>query len=298
VATTVAPLERNTLIMTILVTGASGHLGRLIVDALLRDGADPASIIAGARSVDSLAELGKGGVTVARVDYTDPASLDAALAGVETVVLVSSSEIGQRFAQHSAVIDAAKAAGVSRIIYTSAPAATTSQLILAPEHKATEEYLHASGLTYTILRNNWYNENYLSTLQQAAATGAVVTSTGDGRVASASRADFADAAAAVAVASGHENATYELSGDVAWTGAELAAAVGEALGREIAYQPLTTDEHLAMLTAAGLDEGTAGFLVALDANIARGDLAQQSGELTRLIGRPTTPLVETLRAAL
>lgn len=284
--------------MTILVTGTSGHLGRLVVDALLRDGAEPSSIVAGARNVESVAELAARGVTVARVDYTDAASLDAALAGVETVVLVSSSEIGQRFAQHSAVIDAAKAAGVARVIYTSAPAATTSELILAPEHKATEEYLHASGLTYTILRNNWYNENYLSTLQQAAATGAVVTSTGDGRVASASRADFADAVAAVALASGHENATYELSGDVAWTGAELAAAVGEALGREIAYQSLTTDEHLAMLTAAGLDEGTAGFLVALDANIARGDLAQQSGELSRLIGRATTPLVETFRAAL
>ena len=284
--------------MTILVTGTSGHLGRLVVDALLRDGAEPSSIVAGARNVESVAELAARGVTVARVDYTDSASLDAALAGVETVVLVSSSEIGQRFAQHSAVIDAAKAAGVARVIYTSAPAATTSELILAPEHKATEEYLHASGLTYTILRNNWYNENYLSTLQQAAATGAVVTSTGDGRVASASRADFADAAAAVARASGHENATYELSGDVAWTGAELAAAVGEALGREIAYQSLTTDEHLAVLTAAGLDEGTAGFLVALDANIARGDLAQQSGELSRLIGRATTPLVETFRAAL
>jgi len=237
-------------------------------------------------------------VNVAKVDYTDSASLDAALSGVETVVLVSSSEIGQRFAQHSAVIDAARAAGVARVIYTSAPGATTSQLILAPEHKATEEYLHASGLTYTILRNNWYNENYLSTLQQAAATGAVVTSTGEGRVASASRADFADAAAVVALTSGHENATYELSGDVAWTGAELADAVGEALGREITYQSLTTDEHLAMLTAAGLDEGTAGFLVALDANIARGDLAQQSGELTRLIGRATTPLVDTFRAAL
>ena len=284
--------------MTILVTGTSGDLGRLIVEALLRDGADPSSIAAGARNVYSLAELGARGVNVAKVDYTDSASLDAALSGVETVVLVSSSEIGQRFAQHSAVIDAARAAGVARVIYTSAPGATTSQLILAPEHKATEEYLHASGLTYTILRNNWYNENYLSTLQQAAATGAVVTSTGEGRVASASRADFADAAAVVALTSGHENATYELSGDVAWTGAELADAVGEALGREITYQSLTTDEHLAMLTAAGLDEGTAGFLVALDANIARGDLAQQSGELTRLIGRATTPLVDTFRAAL
>ncbi|NEM91677.1 SDR family oxidoreductase [Galbitalea soli] len=285
--------------MTIVVTGATGHLGRLIIEALLRDGVTPSTIVAGGRSLDKIDDLVARGVTAARIDYADPASLDAALAGADTVVLVSGSEVGQRVAQHAAVIDAAVRAGVGHLIYTSAPKATTSPLVLAPEHKATEEAIAAAGIPATILRNGWYTENYTGQAEQLRATGRLVASVGDGRVASASRVDYADAAAAVAIGGApHIGAVYELSGDVAWDFTQLAAAFTEVLGREVVYVPVSTEEHLAILTGAGLDEGTAGFVVALDGNTRDGLLAETSGDLARLIGRPTTPLVDGIRAAL
>ncbi|MBN9140647.1 MAG: NmrA family NAD(P)-binding protein [Micrococcales bacterium] len=282
--------------MTILVTGASGHLGRLAVEALLARGVDASAIRAGARDTAKIADLAARGVQAVQLDYTDAASVAGAVAGADKVLLVSGSEVGQRVAQHRAVIDAAAAAGVAQLVYTSAPRADTSALILAPEHKATEEAIAASGVPATILRNNWYSENYLGTLAQAAATGVVASSTGEGRVASASRADFAEAAAFVLTGDGHLGRVYELGGDVAWDFAELASAIGEVLGREIAYVAQTPEEQAAALSAAGLDEGTVGFVVGLDANIAAGDLAEVTHELSGLIGRPTTPLVDTLRA--
>ncbi|HEY9424522.1 MAG TPA: NmrA family NAD(P)-binding protein, partial [Microterricola sp.] len=200
-------------------------------------------------------------------------------------------------AQHAAVIDAAKAAGVGRLVYTSAPAATSSALILAPEHKATEELIAASGIPATILRNGWYTENYLGALSQAAASGEIVASVGEGRVASASRADYAAAAAIVLVDASHSGAIYELSGDVAWSHAEFAEAAAEVLGRPVSFRSLSPEEHLAALEQAGLDAGTAGFVVALDGNIRDGLLAETSGELARIIGRPTTPLREELATA-
>jgi len=284
--------------MTIVVTGATGHLGRLIIDALLRDGTPSSDIVALGRSAQKLEALAPLGVRTAVAEYTDRASLDAALAGADTVMLVSGSEVGQRFAQHAAVIDAAKAAGVGRIVYTSAPAATTSPLILAPEHKATEEYLAASGIPATILRNGWYTENYVGTAQQAIASGTLASSAGDGRVSSASRKDYADAAAVVLVDDAHAGQTYELSGDTAWSFAELASTVADISGKPVALVALTPEEHTAALTAAGLDEGTAGFVVALDGNIRDGLLGHTPGDLSRLIGRPTTPLREGLAAAL
>lgn len=284
--------------MSIVVTGATGHLGRLIVEALLRDGTPAEQIVAGGRAVEKLDDLAARGVRVARLDYTDPASLAAALEGAETVMLVSGSEVGQRFAQHSAVIDAAKAAGAKRVVYTSAPGATTSALVLAPEHKATEEYLAASGLDYTILRNGWYTENYIGTAQQGIASGTIAASVGSGKVASASRADYADAAAAVITGDGHSGRTYELSGDEAWDFAQLAATVAELSGTPVTYSPLTPEQHAAALTEAGLDEGTVGFVVALDGNIRDGLLAGTPGDLSALIGRPTTPLRDGLAAAL
>jgi len=282
--------------MTILVTGASGHLGRLAVEALLARGVDASAIRAGARDTAKIADLAARGVQAVQLDYTDAASVAGAVAGADKVLLVSGSEVGQRVAQHRAVIDAAADAGVAQLVYTSAPRADTSALILAPEHKATEEAIAASGVPATILRNNWYSENYLGTLAQAAATGVVASSTGEGRVASASRADFAEAAAFVLTGDGHLGRVYELGGDVAWDFAELASAIGEVLGREIAYVAQTPEEQAAALSAAGLDEGTVGFVVGLDANIAAGDLAGVTHELSGLIGRPTTPLVDTLRA--
>lgn len=280
--------------MTILVTGATGNLGRLIIESLIERGASADQIVAGARDVAKAADLG---VRAVHLDYTDPTSVSAALDGVDSVVLVSSSEVGQRFAQHKAVIDAAAAAGVTKFVYTSAPKATTTDLILAPEHKATEEAIAASGLPSVILRNNWYTENYVRDLATAAESGVLAAGVGDGRVASASRKDFADAAAVVLLEDGHLGQVYELGGDVAWNYDELAAAFAEITGREVSYVRLGADEQVAALRAAGLDEGTAGFVAALDAGIRDGALADTDGTLARLIGRPTTPLVDGLRAA-
>jgi len=282
--------------MTILVTGASGHLGRLVVESLLARGVAPADIRAGARDTAKIADLAALGVQTVRLDYTDADSVTSAVAGIDRVLLISGSEVGQRVAQHSAVISAAASAGVSQLVYTSAPRATTSDLVLAPEHKATEEAIAASGVPATILRNNWYTENYLGDLASAGASGVLASSVGSGRVASASRRDFAEAAAAVLTTDGHVGAVYELGGDVAWGFDELAAAIGEVSGREVSYTPQSTEERAAALAAAGLDEGTIGFVIALDANIRDGALAETTGDLSRLIGRPTTPLVEGLRA--
>ncbi|KQQ68478.1 SDR family oxidoreductase [Microbacterium sp. Leaf320] len=279
--------------MTILVTGATGNLGRLVIASLLERGADPQSIVAGVRDVAKAQDLG---VPVARLDYSDPASITAALDGVDSVLLISGSEVGQRVAQHKAVIDAAKDAGVAKFVYTSAPKATTSDLVLAPEHKATEELIQASGLPSVILRNNWYTENYAADFARAAETGVLASGAGDGRVASANRKDFAEAAAVVLLEDGHIGEVYELGGDVAWSYDDLAAAISEVSGREVSYQPLTADEQRDGLLAAGLDEGTAGFVVALDSGIRSGALADTDGTLARLIGRPTTPLIDGLRA--
>lgn len=278
-----------------VVTGATGHLGHLIVTELLSRGADPGDVLAGGRDTGRLSELAALGVRTAVVDYDDPAGLREAFAGAQTLVLVSGSEIGRRVAQHGAAIDAAKAAGVRHVVYTSGPHADSSPLIVNPEHKATEELLAASGLAYTAARNNWYTENYEQTFAQAAATGVVLTSTGDGRVASAPRADYAAAIAALAVRAGDETSVHELSGDVAWTFDEFAAAASQALGRPVEHRAVTPEEHRATLLGAGLDEGTVGFLLAMDANIAAGLLSDATDEVRSLLGRPTTPLVETLR---
>lgn len=283
--------------MSVVVTGATGHLGRLIVEGLLAAGVAPDQIIAGGRRTEVLDDLAARGVRVAELDYDRPDTLTAALTGAETLMLVSASEPGRRVEQHTAAIDAARAAGVRRVVYTSAAHADTSSLVLAPEHKATEQVLAASGLVTTVLRNNWYTENYVETLKQAAATGQIIGSVGGGRVASATRPDFAAAAVAVLTGDGHDGKVYELSGDVAWTHDELAAAAAEVLGRPVVYRDVTPEEQRAGLLAAGLDEATAGFVVAVDQNIAEGALADATDTLRTLIGRPTTPLVDGLRAA-
>jgi NADPH:quinone reductase-like Zn-dependent oxidoreductase len=208
--------------------------------------------------------------------------------------LISSSEVGRRLEQHKNVIDAAQAAGVRHVVYTSAPKATTTSLILAPEHKATEEYLVASGLAYTVVRNNWYTENYLQQLPVVQQTGVLVAAAGQGRIASATRADYAAGAAAVLVGTGHAGRVYELGGDYAWSYDELAAAMSEVVGRPVVYQAVDGAAYIEILKGAGLDAGTAGFVAALDANIAAGVLAETTGDLARLIGRPTTGLVAGL----
>ncbi|MFB7250993.1 SDR family oxidoreductase [Microbacterium sp. NPDC056234] len=282
--------------MTILVTASTGNLGRLVIDSLIARGADPASIVAGARDTAKASAFADLGVRVTELDYDRPDTVTAAVAGVDAVLLISGSEVGRRVDQHKAVIDAAKDAGVAKLVYTSAPKATTSDLVLAPEHKATEELIAASGVPAVILRNNWYIENYAGDLAQAAATGVLVASVGDGRVAAASRADFADAAAVALLEDGHLGEVYELGGDVAWNYADLASAIAEVSGRPVEYRALSTEEHASALENAGLDAGTIGFVTALDAGIRDGALAETDGTLARLIGRPTTPLVEGLRA--
>jgi NAD(P)H dehydrogenase (quinone) len=277
--------------MSIAVTGATGQLGRLIVADLL-DHLPADQVVAVVRDAQKAADLG---VTVRVAPYEDEDALTAAFDGVDVLVFISGDTPGVRVPQHTNVIRAASQAGVGRVVYTSAPRAADTTLILAPEHKATEELLRESGLTWTFLRNNWYSENYAGTLQTAAKTGEIVSAAGDGRVASASRPDFAAATAVVATTQGHDNTVYELGGDEAWDFSEFTQAASAALGRELTYRPVTPEVLDAELTAAGLDAGTRGFLVGLDVNISEGTLAEVTGDLSRLIGRPTTPLVETLK---
>jgi NAD(P)H dehydrogenase (quinone) len=254
----------------------------------------PAEVRAGARTPDALADYAERGVDVVRLDYDDAATVAAAVKGVDSVLLVSSSEVGRRVDQHRAVVDAAAAEGVQHLVYTSAPRVDDTTLVLAPEHRATEELVRASGVPFTILRNNWYAENYAQSLATARETGAVVTSAGEGRVASAARADYAEAAAVVLTEAGHQGQVYELAGDEAWTFDVLASAISEVLGRDVELQQVSSDDHVAILEGAGLDPGTAGFVTALDGNIRDGDLAFTDGTLSRLIGRPTTPLAVAL----
>ncbi|MBB3083758.1 SDR family oxidoreductase [Geodermatophilus sabuli] len=281
--------------MSIVVTGATGQLGRLVVEELLARGVAPGDVVAGGRALERIADLGERGVRTVRIDYDEPATLDAAFLAGDTVLLVSGSRPGARVAQHQTVVDAAVRAGVGRIAYTSILGADDTPLPLAPDHQATERMIRDSGLPATLLRNGWYTENYVPQLQQARETGVVAASVGDGRVASATRADYAAAIAGALATDGHEGAVYELSGDTAWTFDELAAAIGELLGREVTYQRRSPEEHRAALVAAGLDEGTAGFVVALEGGIRAGALGTTSGDLAELAGRPSTPLVEGLR---
>ncbi|GAA1102666.1 SDR family oxidoreductase [Nocardiopsis metallicus] len=282
--------------MSVVVTGATGHLGRLVVESLLERGYPAAEVTATGRSIEKLADLAERGVTVRRADFGDRASLREAFEGADTVLLVSGSELGKRVEQHRNAVEAAKEVGVGHLVYTSAPRASDTTLILAPEHKATEEILAASGLNHTILRNGWYSELYGQTLEQARAHGFFVGSAGQGRIASASRVDLAEAAAVVlADPVPHDGTVLELTGDTAWTNDELAGYLSEILGREVAYRDLSSDEHRAALLAAGLDAGLADFLVGVDGNIRDGELSHTTSSLSELLGRPTTPVTETLR---
>jgi NAD(P)H dehydrogenase (quinone) len=262
-----------------------------------RQGVAPAEIVAGGRNIDKIADLAARGVTVVPLDYAKPETLDAAFAGATQLLLISASEPGNRVALHAAALDAAKRAGVEHLVYTSAPKATTSALVLAPEHKATEELIAASGIPATILRNGWYTENYANTVEQARQSGEIVASVGDGRVASASRKDYAEAAAVVLTDAATRGKIYELSGESAWDYDEFSAAVAEVTGRPVVFRDIAPEQQAEILTGFGLDAGTVGFVVALDQNTKAGLLAETSGDLGRLIGRPTTPLLEGLRAA-
>jgi NAD(P)H dehydrogenase (quinone) len=280
----------------IVVTGATGHLGRLIVEGLLRK-LPARELVAAVRTPDKAKDLAARGVAVRLADYSRPETLGAALAGAERLMLVSGSEVGRRTAQHAAVVAAAKQAKVSLVAYTSILRADTSPLALAAEHEQTEEAIRSSGLRHALLRNGWYLENYTEHLAPALAHGALVGSAKDGRIAAAARADYADAAVAVLLAA-DPKPVYELAGDAPFTMAQLAAEVAKQAGRPIAYRDLSPDQYRAVLTGAGLPPPVADVYVDADVNIARGALDDSGGELRRLIGRPTTPLADAVKAAL
>ena len=280
----------------IVVTGASGHLGRLVVESLLKK-VPAREVAAVVRDPDKAKDLAARGVEVRRGDYARPETLGAAVAGADKLLLVSSNEVGQRATQHAAVVQAAKAAGVKLLAYTSILRADTSRLALAAEHKATEEAIRASGLPHVFLRNGWYLENYTESLAPVLQHGAKVGSAQGGRVAAAARVDYAEAAAAVLTGKA-ERAVYELAGDQPFTMAELAAEVARQAGKPIAYVDLPPDQYRAALVGAGLPSAFADILVDADVQAAKGDLDDATGDLRRLIGRPTTSLATAVRAAL
>lgn len=281
--------------MTIAVTGATGHLGRLALDALLARGTDASSIVAIGRNSERLASL-PAGVQIRVADYNDPIGFAAALTGVDRLLLVSSSEIGQRVTQHGHVIAAAKEAEVDLIVYTSVANVETSAMALAAEHRATEKAIAESGLKHSFLRNGWYIENYTDQVKVQLQHGAVFGSAGEGRVSAATRADLADAAAVVLLAA-EPRATYELGGD-AFTVAEYAAVLSDVAGTAVIYQDLPAPEYAQVLARAGVPGPYVDLLVDSDLGLARGDLMVASQDLSDLLGRPVTPLAEAIRSVI
>ncbi|WP_439852869.1 SDR family oxidoreductase [Pseudomonas syringae] len=282
----------------IVVTGATGQLGRLVIEQLLTR--LPASqIIAAVRSPEKAADLSALGIQVRQADYSQASTLDSAFAGADTLLLISSSEVGQRLAQHKAVIDAAKNAGVKLLAYTSVLHADTSALGLAKEHRETEDYLQSSGLPFVLLRNGWYTENYAAGAPGALAHGAVMGCAGEGRISSASRLDYAEAAATVLTADEDQaGRVYELAGDVSYTLAYYAAELSRQSGKTLAYVDLPQAEFEAALIKAGLPDFVAQLLADSDAAAAKGALFDDSHQLSTLIKRPTTPLAATITETL
>ncbi|PWW21073.1 NAD(P)H dehydrogenase (quinone) [Geodermatophilus normandii] len=281
---------------TYAVTGATGLLGRRAVEELLDRGVPASDVVAVVRRPEAAADLAGRGVQVRHGDYSRPETLPAALAGVDRLLLVSGSEAGQRVPQHTAVVEAAAAAGVQRIVYTSIAHADTTSNPLAPEHRETEEVLRGSGVPATVLRNSWYLENYTSRIDEYLATGEIVGAAADGRVSVAPRADYAVAAAAALLADDEGPVVRELGGPGV-TLADLADAVTEVTGTAVRYRDLPAEELVATLRGVGLDAGTAGFVAGIDTSIARGELDTGDADLAALLGRPVAPLADAVRAA-
>ncbi|MEO7270048.1 MAG: SDR family oxidoreductase [Knoellia sp.] len=282
---------------TILVTGATGQLGRLAIDSLLARGVAANDVVALVRDPAKGADLDRGiGVRVGT--FEDPAALDAALVGVDRLLFISGSEVGQRVAQHQNVIDAAVRANVELVAYTSVVRADSSPLALAAEHKATEEALAASGLPTALLRNSWYVENYTAQIPVQLEHGVVLGAAGEGRVSAAARADYAEAAAAVVTADDQAGKVYELGSDDAFTMGEYAAALSDATSTPVAYRDLPVADYAVALVGAGLPDAYAQILASSDDGLKHGALLTESGDLSRLIGRPTTTLSQAIKAAL
>lgn len=280
--------------MKIGITGATGQLGRLVVNKL-KEKVSADNIVALVRSPEKATELG---VEAREADYDKPETLTSALAGIDTLLLISGSEVGQRARQHRSVLEAAKKTGVKRIVYTSLLHADTSSLSLADEHRATEADIKSSGIPYTLLRNGWYTENYTSSVPGALAGGAFIGSAGEGKISSAARADYAEAAVTVLTAEGHEGKVYELAGDDAYTLSDLAAEISRQTGKDIPYKNLSQADYAAALQSFGLPEGLAQAIASWDVAASKGDLFDDQHQLSKLIGHSTTPLPATVTEAL
>ncbi|HEX7002680.1 MAG TPA: SDR family oxidoreductase [Trueperaceae bacterium] len=282
----------------IAVTGASGHLGRLIVSELLDRNVPAGEIVAIVRTPAKASDLASRGVEVRNADYDDGDSLVAAFEGIDRLLLVSASDVGKRVEQHRQVVNAARQTGVEHLVYTSILAADSADTILSREHSATERLILRSGIAHTFLRNGWYLENYTGTLGQALENGAILGTAGAGRVSAAARADYAAAAATVITEEGHEGRTYELGGDEAFTMTELAEEVSRQSGQPVEYRDLPAEEYRNALLGFGLPEPVAEMLADADEGLERGVLYTDSEDLRRLIGRPTTTLTQAVAAAL
>lgn len=279
------------------ITGATGQLGQRVIENLLKT--VPAhQIVAIVRNPAKADELSKQGITVRQADYTDQTAFTTALNGVEKLLLISSSEVGQREPQHKNVINAAKAAGVKFIAYTSLLHADKSPLGLADEHVATEKALADSGIPFALLRNGWYTENYLASAPPAIEHGVFIGAAGDGKIAAATRADYAAAAAKVISEDGHAGKVYELAGDSPWTLSELAAELSKQSGKPVVYQNLSEADFAAALKGVGLPAGLADMLADSDTGASKGGLFDDSHTLSKLIGRATTPLAESVKSIL
>jgi NAD(P)H dehydrogenase (quinone) len=283
--------------MSIVVTGATGHLGRLVLAGLLEK--VPASGIAAVvRSEEKGAEFAAKGIETRVADYDEPETLKGAFHAGDRVLFISGSEVGKRAAQHTAVVEAARAAEVAQLAYTGVLGGPDADFALADEHKITEEAILGSGVPHTFLRNGWYDDLYVAQLPVYLANGAVLGSSGEGRIAPAPRADYAAAAVAVLTGEGHLGKAYELSGDVAWTMSEFAAEIARQSGKPVAYTNVAPAQYKQVLLGAGLPEPMADILVDVESAIERGSLAGGTGDLSRLIGRPTTPIADSIAAGL
>lgn len=278
----------------IAITGATGQLGQYVIESLLKT--VPASqIVAIVRNPAKATTLSQQGITVRQADYSDEAALTTALQGIDKLLLISSSEVGQRAPQHRNVINAAQAAHVNFIAYTSLLHADTSPLGLADEHVATEKMLAESGIAYALLRNGWYTENYLASAPAALEHGVFIGAAGEGKIASATRADYAAAAARVISEDGHTGKTYELAGDAGWTLSQLAAELAKQSGKKVVYQNLSEADFAAALKGVGLPAGLADMLADSDTGASKGGLFDDSHTLSKLIGRPTTSLADSVK---
>ena len=284
--------------MSVVITGATGHLGRLVVESLLQQDFPARDITAAGRDTTKIKDLADRGVRVRAIDYDDPATLDGAFRGAARILLISASQTGQRARQHGNAIDAARRAGAGLLAYTSIVHADTTTLRLAEEHQATETALRASGLEYVLLRNSWYTESYTAQIPAILQRSSLTGSADDGRVSAATRADYAAAAAAVLAGDGHAGRVYELGGDQAFTLTEFAAEISAQAGQPVSYHDLPMAEYAQLLISAGLPESAAAIIADADRGLARGDLYVDSGHLRQLIGRPTTSLHDAVAAAL